>query len=204
MPDNSNQPPAPSGPHGGDFEKYKLDVERIKFLRDEVKFEHMQISNRLTALITSQAFVFAGFAISAIAARREFKDYAWFSFGLLARFGMISSFLLLVAVGIGVVRLHKVRRKLLSDTDRELLLKYLPPWSETAHVLSLVYALALPVLCMCIWGKVLCQGSYLAGRADAANLQATPPAVAGSTVTLPNPSNAVQLNSKLVGDRTTN
>ncbi len=147
----------------------QIEIERIKFLREEIKFEHTQIANRLTALLTSQSFLFMAFALSAIGSRRELAEFRWFSFETLAPLAIVTASLLGLGVVTAFIRLSKVRamlfeKKVTHPIREELRDRYLPDWSPGKHILSLAYAAVIPLVIVLAWLVILCRGPHYVGN----------------------------------------
>jgi len=150
------------------------DLERVKFIREEIKFEHKQIADRLSPFVTAQSFVTTAFAISAQNADHSYSSFVWYAYWVVIPFGFLSALLVLCAISIGVYRLSKLRDMLFKKCDQEVRQSLLPDSSPTAHGVSLFYAFGLPSLMMLIWSIVFIYGMILFGHGSAAKLQEPP------------------------------
>jgi hypothetical protein len=78
-------------------------LKQVSLLREEIRFEHTLIANRLAALLTVQPFLLAAFAIAA-ASKAQFQQHLnWFSYGIVPAVGFVVAALALVAVVAGGV-----------------------------------------------------------------------------------------------------
>ena len=141
----------------------ETQLEQIKFLREEIKFEHKQIADRLSPFVTAQSFVTTAFAISAQNADHSYSRFVWYAYNIVVPFGLFSAILVLCAIGVGVYRLHKLRKMLFHESYETVRKSILPSSSPLAHYISLIYAFGLPFLAIGIWLIVYSHGKHLAG-----------------------------------------
>ncbi len=103
----------------------QTDWERIKLLREEIKFEHNLMSSRLTAFVNSQSFLFAAYALSGLMEHRHHPALMWFSHLMVPTIGILFSVLLWFALAQGRVRLDALNVRL---HDRLYNLNGKPRW----------------------------------------------------------------------------
>lgn len=146
----------------------ETNLEWIKLLRDEIKFEHHSMSARLNAFVTSQSFLFAAFAISGLGEHQHHQAIMWFSHLVVPVIGILFSMLFSLAVSQGIARLfqlnsclhdrmHEMDGTPMSDLVEDLCLPSLSSRKRT-----LLYPKWIPVICGLAWVyvgmlSVLCQ-----------------------------------------------
>jgi hypothetical protein len=167
-------------------------LEEIKFLREEIKFEHKQIADRLSPFVTAQSFVTTAFAVSAQNADHSYSRFVWYAYKIVVPFGFFSAILVLCAIGVGVYRLHKLRKMLFHESYETVRSRILPSSSPLAHYISLVYAFGLPFLAIGIWVVVYLHGTHLAGYEAGLNkYKESIPAISQSGATVQSTSSGV-------------
>jgi hypothetical protein len=134
--------------------------ERIRLLREEIRFEHQLIANRLSALLTVQPFLLAAFAFAATGEPRHHEHFIWFSYGVIPVIGLVVALVTLLAVVVGEQRLRHLRKSLYHEGSLADLAKLIcPGLSRGAQAMSLSYAVALPVVFALAWIDLLAHGS---------------------------------------------
>ncbi len=167
-------------------------LEQIKFLREEIKFEHKQIADRLSPFVTAQSFVTTAFAVSAQNADHSYSRFVWYAYKIVVPFGFFSAILVLCAIGVGVYRLHKLRKMLFDKSNETVRSRILPSSSPLAHYISLIYAFGLPLLAIGIWIVVYLHGTHLAGYEAGLNKsKESIPAISQSGATIKSSSSEV-------------
>jgi hypothetical protein len=163
--------PLPATTQISDAAKKGLDdlpskFDQLKFIRDEIKFEHSLLGQRVSWLLASNAFLLAAFAASTQQLIRDFPATSFVSaflpFYVIPMFGLISSVMLVPAVNEAARRIND-QRKLLYTPDHHLGLEPLtqilrPGRGNTAHNLSVQYAVVMPVLCIILWVVIFLAG----------------------------------------------
>ena len=141
-------------------------LTHVGLLREEIRFEHKLIANRLSALLTVQPFLLAAFAVAAAEETEHRQHFAWFSYGIVPLVGFVVAILALLSVVEGERRLRMLRRRLYDDSGlAELADKVCPRLEPRSQTLSLFYAVALPVVFAVVWIYVAAMGiSLLAHR----------------------------------------
>src|SRR5215831_18679104 len=77
-------------------------LKQIGLLREEIRFEHQLIANRLSALLMVQPFLLAAFAVAAAGEAQHRQHFLWFSYGIVPVVGLVVALLALLAVVEGV------------------------------------------------------------------------------------------------------
>jgi hypothetical protein len=131
-------------------------------LREEIRFEHQLIANRLSALLTAQSFLLTTFAV---ATRREappYPEFVWFWYGIIPAVGLIMALLVLRAVAAGEHRLEDLRNFLYGDGSSlaEFAQKVCPALGPGTQRKSLLYAKALPVVFAAVWSCAAVAGIW--------------------------------------------
>jgi len=93
------------------------NFERLKFFREELKYEYTLLSNRLGLFITSQSFLVSAFA--ALSASMRYPATVWM-IGSVAMLGITISILIRIPIQLSHVSLKKwlaLERKLLTADD---------------------------------------------------------------------------------------
>jgi hypothetical protein len=104
-------------------------LKYIRLLREEIRFEHQLIANRLSALLTVQPFLLSSFAIAATGEARHHLHFIWFSYGIVPLVGLLLALLTLLAVVEGERRLRTLRGRLYDDRElADLANKVCPHW----------------------------------------------------------------------------
>ena len=138
-------------------------LTQIGLLREEIRFEHQLIANRLSALLMVQPFLLAAFAVAAAGEALHRQHFIWFSYGIVPLVGLVVSLLALLAVVEGDGRLRLLRRRLYEE-DSELASladKLCPRLRPRAQTMSLFYAVALPVVFALAWVYIAGMGIWL-------------------------------------------
>jgi hypothetical protein len=140
--------------------------ERMKFVRDEIRFEHTVLGNRISAYLASQAFLMTAFAISARAEPRTSIDMVIFSFMGIPTLALLISFYIKRAVNETINRL-KIQRNLIYGNDSPLrhITNELRPESDfKPHNRSLRYAENIPIFFFVAWLLVVIWGVCLLNK----------------------------------------
>jgi hypothetical protein len=136
--------------------------DRIKLLREEIRFEHQLIANRLSMLLTAQPFLLTAFAVAAAGDPQRRKHFSWFSYGIVPVVGLVVVLFALLAVVEGERRLRRLRRHLYEDANLAGLAdKVCPRLDARGQALSLLYAVALPAVFAVAWLYILATGIWL-------------------------------------------
>jgi hypothetical protein len=137
-------------------------TSQVKLLREEIRFEHKLIANRLTVLLTGQPFLLTAFAIAARVEEPHRRHFLWFSYGIVPVIGLVIALVAYLAVREGEQRLGKLRELLYDDPAlARLANKVCPPLDPRAQKRSLYYAKALPVVFGLAWVYVAGMGIWL-------------------------------------------
>lgn len=128
-------------------------LRHIGLLREEIRFEHQLIANRLSTLLTAQPFLLTAFAVAALPEVRRHQPFVWFAYAIvLPAAGLVVALLALLAVVEGERRLRLLRRRLYEDGELAgLAERVCPPLDAWGQALSLFYAVALPALFALAW-----------------------------------------------------
>jgi hypothetical protein len=127
-------------------------LRHIGLLREEIRFEHQLIANRLSTLLTAQPFLLTAFAVAALPEVRRHQPFVWFAYGIVPAAGLVVALLALLAVVEGERRLRLLRRRLYEDGELAGLAERVCPRLDAwGQALSLFYAVALPVLFALAW-----------------------------------------------------
>jgi hypothetical protein len=144
--------------------------EQLKFIRDEIRFEHSLLGQRVSWLLASNAFLLAAFAESSQQAISSFPEAklsdALLPFYVIPLFGLVSSFMLIPAVTEAARRITQ-QRELLYTPGHHLGLEPLtqvlrPGRGNTAHNRSVQYARWMPYLCVVLWLGIGLAGQVVA------------------------------------------
>jgi hypothetical protein len=131
-------------------------------LREEIRFEHQLIANRLSALLMVQPFLLAAFAVAAAGESQHRQHFIRFSYGIVPVVWLVVALLALLAVVVGERRLPLLRRHLNENKElRDLADKVCPRLDPRAQTLSLLYAVALPAVFALAWIYVAGMGIRL-------------------------------------------
>lgn len=137
-------------------------VKHIGLLREEIRFEHQLIANRLSALVTVQPFLLAAFAIAATREAPHRQHVVWFSYGIVPVVGLVVALLALLAVLEGESRLRLLRRRLYEDPLLgPLASDVCPRLDSRAQTRSLFYAVAFPGVFALAWIYIAGMGIVL-------------------------------------------
>jgi len=137
-------------------------LRHIGLLREEIRFEHQLIANRLQALLMVQPFLLAAFAVAAAGEAQHRQHFLWFSYGIVPVVGLVVALLALLAVAEGERRLRLLRRHLYEDKElKDLADKVCPRLDSWAQTFSLFYAVALPSVFALAWIYVAGMGISL-------------------------------------------
>lgn len=143
------------------------DLARIQFIREEIRFEHTVLGNRISAYLASQAFLVTAFAISGQAIHRSQLDYMLFAYLVLPLVGALISRWIYLSVAESVARIDKQRALIYCQSSplRPLIDQLRPEVGNKEHRRSLVYAVRVPVLFGCLWMAILAWGILIVGSA---------------------------------------
>jgi hypothetical protein len=137
-------------------------MRHIGLLREEIRFEHQLIANRLSALVTVQPFLLAAFAIAATREAPHRQHVLWFSYGLVPVVGLVVALLALLAVLEGERRLRLLHRRLYeNDLLGPLANDVCPRLDSGAQTRSLYYAVAFPGVFALAWIYIAGMGILL-------------------------------------------
>src|SRR5947209_19242411 len=92
-------------------------MSHVKLLREEIRFEHQLIANRLVVLLTGQPFLLAAFAVAARVEAPHRQHFMWFSYGIIPVVGLLIALLALLAVAEGERRLRMLRERLYDNGE---------------------------------------------------------------------------------------
>lgn len=127
----------------------KLDAfECVKFMREEIRFQHTLLSNRISSLLASEAFLFTAFAISR--GSQTSGQLVWFWHWLLPVSGAALAFLALPSVW-GAIDRTSEQRELLQQYDLSGILPATDKWDRMRHSLSLAFSLICPIFIGVLW-----------------------------------------------------
>jgi hypothetical protein len=147
----SEEQPAPVDP-----------LKQISMLREEIRFEHGLIANRLSAMLTVQPFLLAAFAVAATVEAQHRQRFIWFSYGIVPVVGLLVAVLALLAMLEGERRLRLLRKLLYEDGRLAALAdRVCPQLDPRAQTISLFYAAALPAVFALAWIYVAGMGVWL-------------------------------------------
>lgn len=138
--------------------------DRVKLLREEIRFEHGVIGTRLAALLVSQPFLFAAFAVAGQGTTRHpYLAFEWFPYVMVPLMGLLSSFLVLLGISEGIRRIRKLREHLYGQGSEFAAIaeKICPPLDKRGQAISLLYAVALPVLFLLGWLAIAWAGTLM-------------------------------------------
>jgi hypothetical protein len=136
--------------------------DRVKLLREEIRFEHELIFRRLAALLVSQPFLFATFALAS-QGKHPYMTFEWFPYVAVPAMGLISSIVVLVGIYEGLRRIHLLR-EFLYGKEGELAAvaeRICPHLDRRGQAMSLLYAVALPMLFLVGWLTIAWVGVWL-------------------------------------------
>jgi hypothetical protein len=138
-------------------------LKHVELLRDEIRFEHTLIANRLSVLLTGQAFLMAAFAVAASGNEEHREHFLWFAYGVVPMVGLVVALLVLLAVVEGERRLGELRRRLYEDKELKGFAEKVCPQllSCFGRCISLFYVVAMPVVFAVAWAPVAWTGIRL-------------------------------------------
>lgn len=148
------------------------DFDRIKFIREEIRFEHSVLGNRISAYLAAQAFLMTAFAISSHHEHRRLLDMTLFSYFGLSILGIAISWFILVAVNETDKRLTTQRMLIYGHKSplRNLIAQLRPEIDDDPHNKSLRYARWVPKVIVIMWVLIAVWGGFvLAGWKLGAN-----------------------------------
>jgi hypothetical protein len=133
-------------------------LKYIMFIRDEIRFEHSVLGNRVSAYVTSQAFLFTAFATSTLvegdAVFAQYFASVCFPYIMLPIFGIDISVVIWIAV-IETCRRIESQRSLLyyDNSPLKASIEALRPNGRGTfgHNRSLMYSKVLPWACASLW-----------------------------------------------------
>ncbi len=147
--------------------------DQMKFVREEIRFEHTVLGNRMSAYLASQSFLMTVFAISARLEHREHLDLLLFSFIGIPVLSQCITHYIIRAVDETIERLKKQRELIYTPglPLYEIANRLRPESDHSNHDLSVGYASKTPRFFRVAWGLVLVWGvalllSELARRAS--------------------------------------
>jgi hypothetical protein len=148
-----------TGPHQPPVEN-PGNLARIQFIREEIRFEHIVLGNRISAYLASQAFLITAFAISGQAIHRSQLDYMLFAYLILPMVGALISRWIYLSVAESVARIDKQRELIYCQSSplRSLIDQLRPEVGNKEHRRSLVYAVRVPILFGCLWMAIFAWG----------------------------------------------
>jgi hypothetical protein len=136
------------------------EFDQMKFVREEIRFEHTVLGNRISAYLASQAFLMTTFAISARTEHRASLDMVVFSFFGIPILGILITYYICLAVAETVSRITK-QRELIYTKDRPLYSitqKLRPENGHSKHNMSLLYATNLTIIFGLVWCLIFLWG----------------------------------------------
>ncbi|HEY0074401.1 MAG TPA: hypothetical protein VGB77_09885 [Abditibacteriaceae bacterium] len=144
------------------------NFEQVKFIREEVRFQHDLLNNRVSWYVASQSFLVTAFAISASSVK-PFSEICILPYFAIPSLGILLSSFIIPAINAAIQRIG-LQNGLLSCFN---LKNYLPPRDDTQHIQSLRFASAVPVIFMMFWVLVLITGAWKVYRLFTDELRAT-------------------------------
>ncbi len=172
--------------------------DQMKFVRDEIRFEHAVLGNRISAYLASQAFLMTAFAISSRFEHRTYVDILFFSFFGIPILGLYITSYIIPAVEETISRLGTQRSKIYTRglPLYEITERLRPELDNSKHNMSLKYAQKLPLAFGVAWIVILLWGSGLiVGHIDTM-LQNPYKMPAETVVPLNNPNNPMGLSRR--------
>ena len=131
--------------------KHEQSLEFVKFIREEIRFQHGLLGIRVSWLLAAEAFFFTAFAISRGSAKSDELYFFW-KFVVPIAAGVVA-FLALPAIWAAIDRIGE-QRKLLDAYDLAKILPLGDKWDKFVHWLSLIFALLVPILFILAWVTV--------------------------------------------------
>lgn len=172
--------------------------DQMKFVRDEIRFEHTVLGNRISAYLASQAFLITAFAISSRFEHRAYVDVLFFSFFGIPILGLYITSYIIPAVEETISRLGLQRSKIYTPglPLYEITHRLRPELDNSKHNMSLKYAQKLPLAFGIAWIVILLWGlGLIVGHVDTMlhNRYKTPEE---TVVPLNNPNNPMGLSGR--------
>jgi hypothetical protein len=135
----------------------------MKFVRDEIRFEHTVLGNRISAYLASQAFLMTAFAISARVEHRANVDMLIFSFIGIPVLAQFITHYIIHAVDETIERLAKQRSLIYTKglPLYEISDRLRPEIDHSHHNMSLHYASKTPRFFRVAWYLILIWGVSL-------------------------------------------
>ncbi len=138
--------------------RFEIDAaafDTFTFLREEVRFEHRLVGQRISWYVGSQAFLVTAFAIAASGVRPSATN--WFSYGLLPLLGIILSGLICPAATSASRRIEELWNYL----DRYDTVDLMPPRHRLQHQSSLWFPRYTPFVFLAFWAFLLVRGRFI-------------------------------------------
>lgn len=132
------------------------NFERLKFYREELKYEYAMLANKLALYVTSQAFLVGAFA--SLCASTRFPATVWLAFAV-AILGLAISLLIRIPISLEQSNVQKwleLERKLLrSDTELSLAIfgdvNTPGSYDDRQAGQSLHFSTFGPIVFICLW-----------------------------------------------------
>jgi hypothetical protein len=128
-------------------------LEFVKFIREEIRFQHGLLGVRISWLLAAEAFFFTAFAISRGSQLCNELIFFW-KYTVPIAAGSIA-FLALPAIWAAIDRIGEQRR-LLHNYELADILPLGNRWDAIMHFVSLAFAILVPVLFIVAWVFVGC------------------------------------------------
>lgn len=122
------------------------DLNNYKLLREEIRFEHGQIAQRMNWFVVSQTFLMTPYAISRGGTRAAQLELFWGT--LLPVTGVVMATLIFVAILAAVDRVRDHRRTMKERHDNETHLKR---GSDLARSCAILVPQVMPIAFACLW-----------------------------------------------------
>jgi hypothetical protein len=128
--------------------KHDHTLEFVKFIREEIRFQHGLLGIRISWLLAAEAFFFTAFAISRGSVKCNELYFFWklvvpISAGTMAA-------LALPAIWAAMDRIGE-QRNLLLEYEMDKILPLGGKWDKFMHGLSLLFAFLVPILFIIAW-----------------------------------------------------
>ncbi len=133
------------------------NFEKIKFIREEIRFQHNLLGARATLLVTSESFLFTAFAVASRGSQNS-QSLDWFLHWLLPCVGLSISLLSIPSI-LGAINRITGQRELLARYSLEEILCFGDCWDRIVHKSSLGFSGFLPIVFLVAWVVVFCNST---------------------------------------------
>jgi hypothetical protein len=130
-------------------QEHSLDL--VRFIREEIHFQHSLLATRISWLLGSEAFLFTAFALSRGSASQAELHWLW-HWVIPTVAGLVAA--LTIAPVYGAVRRIRRQRELLGFFDLSKALPMDDHWDRFGHRAGVSLAIFAPSILLVAWGVV--------------------------------------------------